>query len=262
MKLYNLGTKRSFVNLFADFILNELDPLNKLSIIQVTDCFNFLVIGGKTESKNILDLSDIKNKFNDKYGNNFNFIDIVKLNIIDLIVYDVSVDVPKNITFGNFYNSERPIYYSSQMKLPEKSYSYNEYDGDNVLYSCEFIDSENFDNNIKQEPIHISSEFPHGYSFENLRTKFYYSEYISLNLFSIMGISKIKLTWVGDSVNLTSDSFIDSDYIDSMMKDVFNFDSVEFTKKIKEYQILNDILLPFESKPWLIKDKISELFIT
>jgi len=260
MKKYYRGSKRYFVNLFADFILTELDHSNNMSEIQVTDCSNFLVIGGKTESKNILDMGSIKIKFVEKYKNEFEDINILKLNIIDLIVYDVKIDVPDNISFGYFYNSDRPIYHQSQLTPIEKKHSYSDYN-DEILFGCTIDQSKSFETNIKLEPLHISSEFPHGYSINNLRNKFYYSEYLSFNLFTIFGISKIKFNWIGSEVNMQSDSFIDSKSIDSIMKDVFDFNITLFNEKIKEYQILNDILLPLETKPWMNKDKVSELFI-
>lgn len=261
MKLYKLGSRRCFANLFADFILLNLDPFNKLSLIQVTDCGNFLVIGGYTESKDILDISVLKEKFNEKYKNIFKGLKISKMNVIDLIIYDKKPDVPESITFGQFYNNERPIYHSSQLNAELDNYSFNEYN-DGLSFFSEIKNCNSMIESIVPESLHITSEFPHGFSIKNVRNKLYYSEYVSLNLFTIMGISKIKLNWNSNSVDLYSDSYINNEYIDSLMKDVFNFDVDSFNVKIKGYDFLNDILLPNEKKPWLVKNKAGELFIT
>jgi len=250
MKLYRNNSRGMFVNLFADFIITKLDPNNKLSQIQVTDCNNFLVIGGLTESENILNLMDIKSEFAIKYKKLFKKISIDKLNLIDLIVYNKKPIISEIITFGNFYNSVRPIYNSIQIESEDENEVYNDY-----------LDDLNSTSSLN-EPLHISSEFPFGYSLNNQRDKFYYSEYVSYNLMTIIGITKIKLTWENNNVKLISDSFIENDHIESLMLDVFDFNIEKFNKKIKEYHLLDDILFPIDKKPWLVKDKTNELFIT
>lgn len=249
MKLYNKGSRGMFVNLFSDFIITKLGPKNILSQIQVTDCNNFLVIGGFTESKDILNLIEVKNEFSVKYNELFKDLSVEKMNLIDLIIYDKKPIVPDVIDFGNFYNSKRPIYHNDQIDTLKENMVYNDY------YDSLFTKYKS------NEPLHVSSEFPHGYSLNYVRDKFYYSEYVSINLFTIMGITKIKLNWNNNDIKLISDSFIDQNHVESIMLDVFDFNLDKFNKKIKEYQLVDDILLPFDQKPWLIKDKVNELFI-
>jgi hypothetical protein len=260
MKLYNLGSKRSFVNLFADFILTYLNPTEYLTQIEVADCVNFLVIGGKTEFKKIQDLSELKIKFAEKYKKFFPNIKIEKLNLIDLIEYDKKPDSFECLTFGRFYKSDRPIYHINQIDFNLKDFSYTDYDDSLKIYTNSCLGVLN--NNVHYECNYVTSEFPHGYSIKNNRNKLYYSEYVAYNLFSIVGISKLNLNWINNSINLTSDSFINNDYINSMMLDVFDFDLDFFNKKIENYDILKDIIEPKETKNWLVKDKVSELFIT
>ena len=47
MILKSPTSRLSLVNLFADFILNQI-PSDEETIIQVVDCLNFYVIKGKT----------------------------------------------------------------------------------------------------------------------------------------------------------------------------------------------------------------------
>ena len=55
-------SRLSLVNLFADFILNQI-PKEEESIIQVVDCFNFYVIKGKTTYNEPLNIGKLKDEF-------------------------------------------------------------------------------------------------------------------------------------------------------------------------------------------------------
>jgi hypothetical protein len=46
-----------------------------------------------------------------------------------------------------------------------------------------------------------------------------------------------------------------------MILDVFDFDMLKFNNTIKDYNILDDLLKPLDTKPWLIKDKIKDLIL-
>jgi hypothetical protein len=52
----------------------------------------------------------------------------------------------------------------------------------------------------------------------------------------------------------------DSD-ITSVILDVFDFNLTKFTNEIKGYDVIKDITNPFDSKPWLVKDKSRDIFI-
>ena len=61
MKLFHLNSRYGIVNLISDLILTEINKnKNYDTVVQVTDCGNFYVINGKTESKEILDLDVIR----------------------------------------------------------------------------------------------------------------------------------------------------------------------------------------------------------
>jgi hypothetical protein len=67
MKLINPNSKRAFVNLLSDFILQRLGKTSK-TIIQITIFNNFIIAYGKTDSEVSYDLSEIKDSFFEKLG--------------------------------------------------------------------------------------------------------------------------------------------------------------------------------------------------
>jgi hypothetical protein len=46
-----------------------------------------------------------------------------------------------------------------------------------------------------------------------------------------------------------------------MVLDVFDFDMLVFNDKIKDYDIIEDLTIPFDKKPWLTKDKTKDLIL-
>jgi hypothetical protein len=99
------------------------------------------------------------------------------------------------------------------------------------------------------------------------RQELYYSEYICNQLFDVLLTDK--LTFKYSSVKVDEDNQIDivsnsihpkKDII-SMVLDVFDFDMLVFNDKIKNYDIIEDMTLPFDTKPWLTRDKIKDLIL-
>ena len=99
------------------------------------------------------------------------------------------------------------------------------------------------------------------------RQELYYSEYICNQLFDV--ILTDKLTFKYSSVKVDEDNQIDivsnsihpTKDIISMVLDVFDFDMLVFNDKIKNYDIIEDMTLPFDKKPWLTRDKIKDLIL-
>lgn len=71
------------IKLLSDFILSKF-PNDVKSIIKVIDVGNFIVIKGKTNSSEVLDISNITTEFKKKYENLF---DTFNLNTIDIVEY-------------------------------------------------------------------------------------------------------------------------------------------------------------------------------
>ena len=271
MKYINENSNRGLVNLFSDYIVNEINKTNQYDVVvEVTDCGKFFVINGMTNSDKILDMVKVKETFLETYKSLLTNFGYENVNIIDLIVYDRDLTKKTEFVF-DFYNSERPIYHNNiivnilEITQPKfNSISYNDRFEYELDYSEE--DTSNLDY-FTYAPLNISSEFPHGYSLSMGRQVLYYSEYISNQLFDVILIDK--LTFKYSSVKVDEDNQIDVESksiypkkdIISMVLDVFDFDMLIFNDKIKGYDIMEDITNPFGDKPWLIKDRLKDLIL-
>jgi hypothetical protein len=271
MKYINENSNRGIVNLFADYIVNQINKDKQYDVvIEVTDCGKFFIINGMTNSDKILDLVKVKDTFLESYKPLLSKFGYYTINIIDLIIYNNKLSKKSDYTF-NFYNSNRPIYHyelintlidNNQPKFNSITYTNRlEYELD---YSED--DTSNLDY-YTYAPLNISSEFPHGYSLSMGRQELYYSEYICNQLFDV--ILTDKLTFKYSSVKVDEDNQIDiktttlfpKKSIISMVLDVFDFDMLVFNDMIKDYNITDDLLKPFDKKPWLVRDKIKDLIL-
>ena len=196
-------------NLFAEFIVNKLDN-NILSQIEVVDFQNFLVIKGKTKSKEILELSQIKLQFVESLSSE---TEISIGNTIDLIEYDVNLESPQKLTFSFYNNSD--------------------------------ISKEN----CETESICLTSKsnFPYGYSFGMGKSKYYYAKKIVYNLQSKYQWDKIKVEFKEpfseDGFEIFVDNCTDSnESIKSAILDAFDFNFIGFNKKLEKLDFSKPIL--------------------
>lgn len=271
MKYINENSNRGIVNLFADFLIKEINKTNNYdSVIEVTDCGKFFVVNGMTTSDKILDIISVRESFVETYKSLMTKFGYETVNIIDLIMYNRDLTKKTEYIF-DFYKSERPIYHNNiivnilefpQPKFNSISYTNRlEYELDYSENNTQHLDFYTY------SPLNITSEFPHGYSLSMGRQELYYSEYICNQLFDV--ILTDKLTFKYSSVKVDEDNQIDiisnsihpkKDII-SMVLDVFDFDMLVFNNKIKDYDIIEDTTLPFDTKPWLLRDKIKDLIL-
>lgn len=230
MRLLNKNSKRFIVNLFSDFILSKIDKSEK-TIIQVSDCDNFVVVTGKSTSKEILDLQNIKEEFFNKFKDYIDGAEIKNMNIIDIISYGSELPEIDNIWFDinkNLYT--------------EKSESLTD--------------------------MIITSEFPYGHSLECGRSMFYYSNYIFNHMYSLLGVSELKFFYTTSinsdedlNIEIKSISKIDNNKIKSLVLDVFDFDLNEFNNKLNSYELINDVLEQDNKKPYMIQDMLEHVVI-
>ena len=86
MKYINTLSKEGLVNLFADYIIKNINPIHK-SRFQVIDFKSFLVVYGSTSSDVVIDLNKLRDEFIEENKNLFDFLNLKSLSIIDLIDY-------------------------------------------------------------------------------------------------------------------------------------------------------------------------------
>lgn len=260
MRLINSNSRKGVVNLFSDFILNKFDRYSN-TIIEVYDLGHFFIVDGKTNSKNVLDLSKIKDEFISSFENLLDSVGIgKKLNIMDLISYeDKNLEEVKIIWF-DFFDSERPVYHHKLIDHVFKDKTEYSVDYDvKKTFELEFSVTSEIDF-FKNSSLKVKSEFPHGYSLSMGRRFLYYGEYIAYNVCNsfICNKFKIKISKGKDSENEQDIStYVDLIYdreIKSMILDNFDFDFDTFDKKLEDYDFCEDIRKPTTEKPWLVKD--------
>ena len=184
-------------NLLADFILIKIGKEFNCKI-QITDCVNFYVINGKTNSETILDMAAITDEFNEKFKD---FLDGVKIiRTIDIIEYNEKLTPPTKVTY-TFYNTENNIY-------PDKDYENNVLEG--------FI---------------AKSNFPYGYSPTMGRNVFYNLKNIAYNVTKLGYIKCVEIKYNSEKydddiiyINCPHTQYL-NETIKSAILDVFNLKS-------------------------------------
>jgi len=270
MNFINLNSNRGIVNLFADYILKQINKDNEFdTVIEVTDSGKFFVINGLTNRKELLDMNDIKIKFSTEYSNLLNEFGYTNINVIDLISYDVELEKKEEVWL-KFYVSERILYPQDLIDVVSKDLTNIKYHSVSPELVVELDYSENTLQNefCKFVPMTITSEFPYGHSLSMGRSILYYSEYICNHLESSLRTGDIVFkfsTKMNDNddydISITTDSMYKDSDITSVILDVFDFNLTKFTNEIKGYDVIKDITNPFDSKPWLVKDKSRDIFI-
>lgn len=259
MKLINYKSRRGIVNLLADFIVKKIDSQKK-SIIQVSDFGHFFIVNGKTESSEILDCSKLRDEFISENQELLKSLNLEQINIMDLIKYKVKDWNVEEINFS-FFNSERPIYspHLHNYNFVDSSIYSLEYK-DDFFYECSFEDKKT---DLKKtfSPLHLSSEFPHGYSLKTHRAIFYYLEYVVLNIKNTIPLyNKINI-YLKNEKNSEKEINIDfkidgedNDQVKSLVLDLFDFEFEKFCEKLVNYNFCDDLIYPFKEKSWLIKN--------
>jgi hypothetical protein len=267
MDFVKLKSNRGIVNLFADFILLEINENEKYdTVIEVSDFGRFFVVNGMTSRKEIINISDVSTKFKKEYEGLLSNLGYEEINVIDLIIYDKEL-VKKEELWFTFYNTERPCYSKKVINLSSINLNYQKIS--NLSVELDF--SETNTNDIEYftyTPLNISSEFPHGYSFNMGRGYYYYSEYICNHLFKTLMCNEISFKCssiknLNDDFNIDiiSKSSYDKENIKSLILDVFDFNLPKFKNKIAGYNYIKDITEPLGEKPWLVKDEIKNIII-
>jgi len=230
MRKLEKNTRRYFVNLFADYILSKFDK-SENTIIQITDCENFVIVNGQTTSKKVLDLNEIKIEFSGWFDDVLSELGMKDINILDIIKYDQEI--------SDFKNGWVSVNQSLYVK---------EYDPISELT--------------------INSEFPYGHSLGCGRGMYYYSHYIFNHMYSLLGVNKLYFKYSSElnenedyKIKVISDSKLPNNVIENLVLDVFDMDLTDFKEKLSKYQFFDDIVDPNSTKPYLIQDRLNDVIL-
>lgn len=269
-------SRRALVNRLAEKISNKLSDNNKhKAVIEVVDCINFYVVKGFTSSPVVLNLFEFKEEFCSQESEFLSQVGIKKFNLIDVIDYKFETLFHDSPLWFEFWNSKRPLYHPEIIDTVEQSPSYFD-EFESIVYNnhlqIEGVNPEQFVNETRPSElpkVTYSSSFPYGYSFSCGKSKLLYCEYICNQLFSILTTDRILFKmWneIGDNGDLSIEIIANSQYSDddvkSLVLDIFDFNITKFeTDYLKDYDFINELTNPFETKPWLNRDKVRELMI-
>jgi hypothetical protein len=230
MRKLEKNTRRYFVNLFADYILSKFDK-SENTIIQETDCENFVVVNGQTTSSKVLDLNDIKYEFSGWFDDLLSSLDIKEINLIDVIKYEQ--EIPE--FSKGWINVNKSLYVEEYEPISE---------------------------------ITINSEFPYGHSLGCGRGMYYYSHYIFNHMYSLLGVDQLYFRYSNKldenedyKIKVVSNSLISKNSIESLILDVFDMDLTEFKEKLNSYQFFDDIVDPNSNKPYLVQDRLKDVVL-
>lgn len=277
MKYIKPYSQTAFLNSFVNFITSEFE--NKI-FIQAVDFTNFIVVKGVSLDDELIDLTEIKNKFKEKKPEYF--VDRMNFNIIDLIDYTKKIKLNQSNFSFDYYNCERPIYHSKILTFMSNfninsQFETIDYD-DKLIIQCDENTKTDYSPFGKFDfpTLNYQSTFPNGLSNKSIwKILFFYGEYIAFNLFKILLTDKITLEFQVndytdeeyynfDKINATVkvDCQYNSNDVTSLVRDIFDFNLTKFKELyLSNYDFQNEIEFPFGEKPWLVHDKGKDLLI-
>jgi predicted regulator of amino acid metabolism with ACT domain len=230
MRKLEKNTRRYFVNIFAEYILSKFKK-SENTIIQVTDCENFIIVNGQTTSTNVLDLSIIKKEFCETFTDLLKSLNMEDINILDIIKYDQVIDdLPKAWVRVN-----KSLYVKEEDPVIEVS---------------------------------VTSEFPYGYSLGCGRGIHHYAHYMFNQMYSLLGVDNLMFHYHNEldenedhKIKIVSDSKIPNKKIKDLILDVFDMNVKEFSGCLENYNLMDDILKPNDPKPYLVQDRLKDIIL-
>lgn len=230
MRKLEKNTRRYFVNLFADYILSKFDKTEN-TIIQVTDCQNFVVVNGQTTSNKVLDMNEIKQEFSSRFDDVLTDLGIKEINLLDIISYDQEI---KDFKKG-WVSVNKSLYVNEHEPISE---------------------------------ISISSEFPYGHSLGCGRAFYYYSHYIFNHMYSLLNVDKLYFKYSNElnenedyKIKVVSDSRLSNGIVENLVLDVFDMDLTSFKEKLNNYQFFDDVVDQNLNKPYLVQDRLEDVIL-
>lgn len=249
MRIISNKSREFKINLFADFIISKISP-SESSIIQIVDCSNFWIIKGKTSSREILDLTKLKEEFIENFNEHFdeNFV----FQTIDLIEYGCEINSVQSFEIM-LYNSVNCSYKKEQIEFFLKNSEKN-------------IPDDDLSKNFGLESLFYFSTFPHGYSLDQGRTLFYYCKFICQNLSKSYLFDKLifKISEEDNERNfkiINPQDYTTDEKLTSCILDFFDFDFVKINKKVLTEGFFNESLNPLANFKFVENSEIKlEIF--
>lgn len=239
--MIEIKNKNFLVNLFAEYILHEIG-IDTDTIIEIAHFDNFIVVKGQTNSNEILNLTEIKQKFIGLYKD-YDFENQLS-HTIDLIEYDVEMK-KNNVLTHQYHNSENCFYKQ------------------NVLDSClNIVDlSEIYrllHNNFGNSMITISC-FPFGHSLSQKRLLYYYSKHIIYSIPTTYHFKNLEITVsdkksIEQELNVINPETNDRDTVlISAILDTFDFEMGWIENEIKKMDWSHEVTNPLNDFDFLKK---------
>jgi len=234
MNILRENSKEYRTNLFADFILTKIG-LDSRTVIEIADCENFFVVKGITDSKDILDLNEIKNDFINKFPNLFDEKKL--LNTIDLIKYGENIKPPDKMEF-QLYNSENCFFEKKDLENLEE-------------------------NHDKIENLIILSQFPFGYSLNMGRLFYYYGKHITYNLEDHLLFENLKLVIPNSDFEKKFEIYVSNYPNDSLKSNILDCFDFNFTWIINELNKvdLSDEIIKAKTDHDFLKRKVENFYL-
>jgi hypothetical protein len=246
------GSRKSICNLLSDFILKKIG-FNSNTVVQVTDCVNFFVINGISETNNFLDTKEILEEFNSKYEH---ILSKPISHSFDFIKYGLDLEPVDFLRRKYFLTSDNTSYHYSLVELfrsdESKNYIYN---GVN-----------SFEEKLPPD-LSVSSDFPHGYSLPQGRSLHYYGKMISYNLSGISLCTELEMQLYTRKNELREMMFdlsckdFSEESLKSFILDTFDFNYSKMENDISEMDLTEEVLNPLNEFPCVRNKVDSDLFI-
>jgi len=237
MIINGIGSRRFIVNLFSEFLLSKF-PFHSKTIIEIADCENFFVVKGKTNYNDIIDISKVKEEFNDKYGE---YLTDKLINTIDLIEYNKEIE-DTELMYAEFYNSDNPFYSTSQINFFKQDNTKSYEDGNEIM-----------DNFI------IVNSFPHTISFGKGKLLYYYAKHIMYNIPSNYPVDKLSFQISKNDIKVYNQNERDLT-LESAILDVFDFNMNWLEKEFEGVDFCKELLNPLSDFEFL-KKKVKDFII-
>jgi hypothetical protein len=290
-EVYNFLDGKNLCNIFATIIVNKINETfpNAKTEITVINVRNFFIIKGRTNSDQVLIISDLFQEFTNKYNEELSNT----IRVIDTILYNVEfTPSPINIS----YDSNKKIF---KEELISQNFV-NSHIKDNLYFNLKIEGSSNliyFDcstedtnkvfsileskypeyhvvkSDFSQE-IYVSDRY---YGLSNHGEKLYHIllRYITHHLFTL-GISKelnIKLmssVKIEDMDNnntefiITNDNhMVKTEWLESLILDIFPFTQEELKESfdLSSYNPIDEIILSENILPWEKLDRVKDIVL-